>query len=86
MNLTNTMNKRLLVAVPVGLVAFAALVLSVRSSVNAESVIGFASVFVLLGMAALVRFAQGDHGASSRSARRRRRPVVLASSRRCDLP
>ena len=47
------MNKNLLVAVPFGLLAIAALVLSVRSSVNAESVIGFASVFALLGMAAL---------------------------------
>jgi hypothetical protein len=47
------MNKNILVAVPVSLIAVAALVLSVRSSVTAESLIGFASVFALLSVAAL---------------------------------
>ena len=47
------MNKNILVAVPVSLIAVAAFLLSVRSSVNAESLIGYASVFVLLGTAAL---------------------------------
>lgn len=47
------MNKNILVAVPVSLAAVAALVLSVRSSVTAESVIGFASVLGLLGVAGL---------------------------------
>lgn len=47
------MNKNLLVAVPVSLVAVAALVLSLRSSVSVESLIGFGSVFALLSVAAL---------------------------------
>ena len=47
------MKKNLLIAVPVSLIAVAALLLSVRSSVNAESAIGFASVFALLTVAAL---------------------------------
>lgn len=47
------MNKNILLAVPVSLIAVAALVLSVRSSVTAESLIGFASVFALLSVAAL---------------------------------
>ena len=47
------MNKNILVAVPVSLIAVAAIVLSVRSSVTAESLIGFASVFALLSVAAL---------------------------------
>jgi hypothetical protein len=47
------MNKNILVAVPVSLIAVAALLLSVRSSVNAESLIGYAGVFALLGTAAL---------------------------------
>ncbi|WP_414663982.1 hypothetical protein [Horticoccus sp. 23ND18S-11] len=47
------MNKNILVAVPVGLLAVAAIVLSFRSSVSAESVIGYASVFALLSVAAL---------------------------------
>ena len=47
------MNKNLLIAVPVSLIAVAALLLSVRSSVNAESAIGFASVFALLTVAGL---------------------------------
>ena len=47
------MKKNILVAVPVSLIAVAALVLSVRASVNAESLIGYASVFALLSTAAL---------------------------------
>ena len=47
------MKKNILVAVPVSLIAVAAIVLSVRSSVNAESVIGYVSVFALLSVAAL---------------------------------
>ena len=49
----NNMNKNILVAVPVSLIAVTAFLLSVRSSVNAESLIGYASVFALLGTAAL---------------------------------
>ena len=47
------MNKNLVIAVPVSLLAVAALVLSFRSSVNAESLIGYASVFALLCVASL---------------------------------
>lgn len=47
------MNKNLVIAVPVSLLAVAALVLSVRSSISAESLIGYASVFALLAVAAL---------------------------------
>jgi hypothetical protein len=47
------MKNNILVAVPVSLIAVAALVLSVRSSVNAESLIGFAGVFALLSVASL---------------------------------
>ncbi|MGH7945695.1 MAG: hypothetical protein ACREF9_11890 [Opitutaceae bacterium] len=47
------MKNNILVAVPVSAIAVAALVLSVRSSVNAESLIGYASVFALLSTAAL---------------------------------
>ena len=47
------MNKNILLAVPVSLIAVAALVLSFRSTVSAESVIGYASVFALLAVAAL---------------------------------
>lgn len=47
------MNKNLIIAVPVSLIAVAALLLSFRSSINAESLIGFASVFALLSVAAL---------------------------------
>ncbi len=46
------MKKTMLLAVPIGLTAVAALVLSVRS-LNAESLIGYASVLALLGVAAL---------------------------------
>ena len=47
------MKKNILVAVPVSLIAVAALVLSYRSSVNAESLIGYVSVFALLAVASL---------------------------------
>ena len=47
------MKKNILVAVPVSIIAVAALVLSYRSSVSAESLIGFVSVFGLLAVAAL---------------------------------
>ena len=47
------MNKNLIIAVPVSLIAVAALLLSFRSSISAESLLGFASVFALLGVAAL---------------------------------
>lgn len=47
------MNKNILLAVPFGLLAVAALVLSFVSSVSAESLIGYASVVALLGVAAL---------------------------------
>ena len=47
------MKKNILLAVPFGLIAVAALVLSIGSLVTAESLIGFASVFALLAVAAL---------------------------------
>ena len=47
------MKNNILIAVPFGLVAIAALVLSVRSSVSAESLIGYVSVGALLSVAAL---------------------------------
>ena len=47
------MKKNLVIAVPVSLVAVAALVLSFRSSVSVESLIGYLSVFALLAVAAL---------------------------------
>ena len=47
------MNKNIVIAVPVSLLAVAALVLSFRSSVSAESLIGYASVFALLCLATL---------------------------------
>jgi hypothetical protein len=47
------MKKNILVAVPVSVIAVAALVLSYRSSVNAESMIGFVSVFALLAVASV---------------------------------
>ena len=47
------MKKNILMAVPFGLFAVAALVLSFRSPVTAESLIGFASVLGLLGVASL---------------------------------
>lgn len=47
------MKKNILVAVPVGVIAVAALVLSFRAPVTAETLIGCASVLGLLGVAAL---------------------------------
>lgn len=47
------MNKNLITAVPVSLIAVAALVLSFRSSISAEALVGFAGVFALLSVAAL---------------------------------
>ncbi len=47
------MKKKILVAVPVSLIAVAAVVLSFRAPVNAESLIGYASVLGLLGVASL---------------------------------
>lgn len=47
------MNKNILVAVPFGAVAVTALLLSFRSSVSAESMIGYAGVAALLAVAAL---------------------------------
>lgn len=41
------------IAASLGIVAVAALVLSFRSSVSADSVIGYGSVLALVGMAAL---------------------------------
>ena len=41
------------IPVPVSLVAVAALLLSVRSSLTAESLIGYASVLALVGVAAM---------------------------------
>lgn len=43
----------IILAVTLGIVAVAALVLSFRSSVDAASLIGFGSVLALVGMAAL---------------------------------
>jgi hypothetical protein len=47
------MKKNLIQAVPVSVIAVAALVLSLRSSVSVESLIGYGSVFALLCVAAL---------------------------------
>ena len=47
------MKKNLVIAVPVSVIAVTALVLSFRTSINAESVIGYASVFALLCVTAL---------------------------------
>ena len=47
------MKKILVIAVPTSLIAVAALVLSFRASVNAEALIGYATVFALVGVAAL---------------------------------
>jgi hypothetical protein len=47
------MKKNILIAVPFSLVAVAALLLSFRFPVSAESMIGYASVFALLSVAAL---------------------------------
>jgi hypothetical protein len=48
------MKNNIILAVTLGVsIAAAALLLSVRSSVTADSVVGYASVLALLGMAAL---------------------------------
>ena len=47
------MNKNILIAVLLSLIAVAALLLSVRLHPTAESMIGFAAVLALLGVAAL---------------------------------
>lgn len=47
------MKKNLIVAVPLSLMAVAALVLSFRAPVNAETLIGYATVLSLVGVAAL---------------------------------
>lgn len=47
------MKKNIQVAAPISILAVAALVLSFRSSVNAESLIGYGSVLALLSLAAL---------------------------------
>ena len=47
------MNKNILVAVPFGAVAVTALLLSFRSSMSAESLIGYAGVAALLAVAAI---------------------------------
>lgn len=47
------MNKNILLAVPVSLVAVAALLLSDRSPISAETAIGYGSVLALLAVAAL---------------------------------
>ncbi len=47
------MNKNIVIAATSGLLVIAALVLSFRSPVTADAVIGFASVFGLLGVATL---------------------------------
>lgn len=47
------MNKNILLAVPTGLLAVAALVLSFRLPVNAEALVGYLSVLSLLAVAAL---------------------------------
>lgn len=47
------MNKNILIAVPVSLFAVAALLLSDRSPVSAETVFGYGSVLALLAVASL---------------------------------
>lgn len=47
------MKKNLLLAVPTSLIAVAALVLSFRAPVNAETLIGYATVLTLVAVAAL---------------------------------
>ena len=47
------MNKNIILAVLSSVIAVAALLLSTRSPVNAEAVIGYGAVLALLGMAAL---------------------------------
>ena len=47
------MNKNIIIAVPLSLVAVAALALSYRFSVTAEAAIGYVSVLALLAVVAL---------------------------------
>jgi len=47
------MNKNILLAILLGLTAVAALLLSFRSHLSADSMIGYAVVLALVGMAAL---------------------------------
>lgn len=47
------MNKNTLLAVLSSLIAVAAILLSFRAPVNAESLVGYAAVLMLLGMAGL---------------------------------
>jgi hypothetical protein len=47
------MKTNMIIAATLGTLAVAAIVLSFRSSADAESVIGFGSVLALIGMAAL---------------------------------
>lgn len=47
------MNKTIVLAVLSSLIAVAAFLLSVRSLITAESIIGYAAVLALLGVAAL---------------------------------
>ncbi len=51
---THTMKTNMnVIAATLGMIAVAALVLSFRSSVSADSVIGYGSVLAIVGMAAL---------------------------------
>ena len=47
------MNKYIVLAVIPGLIAVAAILLSIRSTLTADSVIGYGAVVALLGVAAL---------------------------------
>ena len=47
------MKKKLFLAVPLSLMAVAALVLSFRAPVNAEAMIGYTAVLAIVGVAAL---------------------------------
>jgi hypothetical protein len=46
-------NNKLILAVIPGAIAIAAIVLSLRSPVSADSIVGYGSVIALLGLAAL---------------------------------
>jgi hypothetical protein len=60
------MKKNILLAVLLGLIAVAALLLSIRSQVSVDSVIGYSSVLALLGGAAS-EYRLGWKGLFSRS-------------------
>jgi uncharacterized membrane protein len=47
------MKKNLILAVPASVIAVAALVLSFRAPVNAEALIGYATILAIVGVAAL---------------------------------